>query len=99
MQISDPEAGARWTGLAVGFGIAALVGVGALLMMIMRRRDQALSGVIGGPPTPVPFYYPAPSLPGSVPPPPGLTYGNLPSQSTFTPTPLQPPPTSAASGS
>lgn len=83
MQISDPEAGARWTGLAVGIGIAALIGVGALLLVFLRKRDQLpVNGVMGGAPMPVPFLYPA-HWPGWLPNQ-GSTSGN---SSTSTPNP------------
>jgi hypothetical protein len=44
VEIRDPERTAIWTGLAVGLGLAALVGV---IVLIMRRRDDGVSGPVG----------------------------------------------------
>ncbi len=43
VEIRDPERTSLWTGLAVGLGLAALVGV--VIALIVRRREE--NGVVG----------------------------------------------------
>lgn len=44
----DREASARWSGLAVGLGFAAFLGMfGVVMYLVMRRRDEDLARAIG----------------------------------------------------
>ena len=47
VEIRDPERTSLWTGLAVGLGLAALVGVVVALIMRRRDDDKAVAGVAG----------------------------------------------------
>lgn len=57
LEVHDPGRTNLWAGLGVGLGVAALLGVGALLMVLLRRRQEEVSspGSLGVTP-PAPFF-------------------------------------------
>jgi hypothetical protein len=50
LELHDPERSGMWSGLAVGLGVAALVGVaGVLVYLLVRKKDNQVVGIVQGP--------------------------------------------------
>ena len=65
LEVHDPGRTNLWAGLGVGLGLAALLGVGALLVVLVRRRqdEPASAGSLGVPPyAPFPWALPRGAL-------------------------------------
>lgn len=62
LELRDPERSHLWIGLALGLGVAALVGtVGVVVYLLLRRRkEDEAGGAVAGPPS---IVVPPPSAP------------------------------------